>query len=90
MTYISVKMSLIALYLKLDLDYLLDARAAPCHSWRNTVERIMSTLNLGLQCVGLMMKEGNEIFERKASKCNSLKDLRKAPDRCPDFKGDFS
>ena len=53
-TYISVKLSLIALYLKLDLDYLLAARSAPCHSWRNPVERIKSTLNLGLQCVGLM------------------------------------
>lgn len=55
---------------------------------RNPVERIMSILNLELQCVGLIMKEGSEIFEREASKCNSLKDLRKTPDRCPDFKGE--
>ena len=40
-TYNSVKISLIALYLKLDLDYLFAARTAPCHSWRNLVEHIM-------------------------------------------------
>ena len=87
-TYISVKLSLIALYLKLDLDYLLAARTAPCHSWRNPVERIMSTLNLGLQCVGLMRKEGSENFEKETSKCNSMKDLRRAADRCPEFKSE--
>ena len=80
-------MSLIALYLKLDLDYLLAARTAPCHSWRNPVERIMSTLNLRLQCVG-PMREGSEKFEREASKCNAMKDLRKAADRHPDFKSE--
>ena len=54
LTYASVQVSLIALFLKLDLDFLCAARTAPSHSWRNPVERIMSTLNLGLQCVGLM------------------------------------
>lgn len=48
----------------------------------------MSTLNLGLQCVGLMRKEGSETFEREASNCNAMKDLRKAADRCLDFKGE--
>ena len=53
LTFLSVKLALVCLYLLLDLDYLLAARTAPCHSWRNPVERIMSTLNLGLQGVGL-------------------------------------
>ena len=54
LTYLSVQLSLIALFLKLDLDYLCAARTAPCHSWRNPAERVMSIVNLGLQCVGLM------------------------------------
>ena len=50
LTYLSVKQSLIALFLKLNLDY---ARTAPYHSYCNPVERIMSILNLGLQAVAL-------------------------------------
>lgn len=56
LTYVSVQISLIALYLYHDLDYLCVARTAPCLSWRNPVERVM-LLNLGLHCVGPMRKE---------------------------------
>ena len=38
LTYLSVKLVLIALYLKLDLDYLSAARTAPYHSYCNPVE----------------------------------------------------
>ena len=38
-TYISVKLHYIALFLKFDLDYLFAARTPPYHSWRNPVER---------------------------------------------------
>lgn len=48
-TYVSVQISLIALFLTLDLDFICAVRTAPSHSWCNPVERIMSTLNLGLQ-----------------------------------------
>ena len=85
-TYMSVKLSLIALFLKLDLDYLIAARTAPNHSWRNPVERIMSTLNIGLQCVGLMRQAGSEPFEKEASRCNSMRDLRKAAEKSPEFR----
>ena len=63
LTYLSVKVSLVCLFLLLDLDYLIAARTAPCHSWRNPVERVMSTLNLGLQCVGLERQAGDDRFE---------------------------
>ena len=53
LTYVSVQLSLISLFLQLDLDYLCATRTAPFHSWRNPVECIMSVINLGLQCVGL-------------------------------------
>ena len=64
--------------LSLDLDFLCAARTAPAHSWRNPVERVMSTLNLGLQCVGLMREKGDDEFEAKAKKCTSLATIRDA------------
>lgn len=72
-TYVSVQLALIAIFKLLDLDFLCAARTAPCQSWRNPVERIMSILNLGLQCVGLMRKKMEDTFESEASKCKSLK-----------------
>ena len=76
LTYLSVKASLISLFLFLDLDYLIVARTALQHSWRNPVERVMSTLNLGLQCVGLARHPGNERFESEVKDCNNMNQLR--------------
>ena len=44
LTHLSVRLSLITLYLKLDLDLLCAARTAPCHSWRNPTERVMAVV----------------------------------------------
>ena len=65
LTYISVQVFLIALFLLLDLDFLCAARTAPVHSWHNAVERVMPTLNLGLQCVGLMQERAMKTSRRK-------------------------
>lgn len=62
--YIHVQMALIALYLKLDLDLLIAVRTPSGHSWKNPVERIMSILNLSLQCVGIMCNEMSEELEK--------------------------
>jgi len=70
----------------LDLDFLCAARTAPSHSWKNPVERIMSTLNLGLQCVRLMREKGDDEFEAEADKCKSLATLRDAAKRRPEFR----
>ena len=86
LTYASVQVSLIGLFLKLDLNFLCAARTAPSHSWRNPVERVMSTLNLGLQCIGLMREKGDAEFEAQAAKCNSLTALREAAERMPNFR----
>ena len=85
-TYVSVQLSLICLFLSLDLDFLCAVRTAPSHSWRNPVERVMSTLNLGLQCVGLMREKGDDEFEKEAAKCNSLTSLRETAKKDPNFK----
>jgi len=52
LTFIAVKLSLISVFLQLDLDYLCVARTAPYHSWRNPEERVMSVINLGLDWHG--------------------------------------
>ena len=54
LTYLSVQLSLISLFLKLDLALLCACRSALFHSWRNPVEWTMSILNLGFQLIGLM------------------------------------
>ena len=46
----------------------------------------MSTLNLGLQCEGLMREKGDADFEAEVAKCNSLVALRDAADRVPNFR----
>ena len=65
LNYVSVQVSLIAIFKRLDLDLLWAARTAPAHSWRNPVERVMSTLNLGLQCVGLMREKRDDELKLK-------------------------
>ena len=86
LTYLSVKLSLIALFLKLNLDYLCAVRTAPYHSYRNPVERIMSILNLGLQTVALAREKMPDEMEAEAARCNSLEALRKVAERKPEFR----
>ena len=69
-TYISVKLALIVLFRKLDLDYLCAVRTAPYHSYRNAVERITSILNLGLQAVATARKSMLADMKAEISKCN--------------------
>ena len=71
LTYLSIQLSLITLFLQLDWDYLCAARTAPCHSWRNPAEHVMSIVNLGLQCIGLMRQEMNGEHETMISNCNN-------------------
>lgn len=81
--YVSVQVSLICLFRKLDSDLLCVACTAPFHSWRNPVERVMSLLNMGLQSVGLMRKEMSTENESIVSGCNSLVALRHAAEQNP-------
>ena len=56
-TFVSVQLSLIALFINLNLDLLCSAWTAPYQSWRNPMERIMSILKLGFQSVGIMRSQ---------------------------------
>ena len=46
---ISVQISLICLFLRLDLDYLIAMRKWPTQIWVNPAERVMCILNYALQ-----------------------------------------
>ena len=86
-TYTSVKLALIALYLELNLDYLCAARTAPYHSFRNPAERVMSVLNLGLQSVGLAREViSNEDIEEAVGKCNNMSEIRKLAENNPEVR----
>lgn len=86
LTYLSVKLSLISLYLKNDLDFLCACRTAPYHSWRNPAERVMSIVNLGLQCVGLMRTKVSDDVEASLARCNNLSQLRSEAEKNPEVK----
>ena len=74
-TYMSVKLSLIALFTELDLDYLCAARTARYHSFRNPAERVMSVLNLGLQSVGLARAKMDDDMEAAIQGSNSVAEI---------------
>ena len=77
LTYMSVKLSVISLFLYLDLDYLCAARTAPYHSFRNPAERVMSVLNLGPQSVGIARRSMDEEMELALSNCNRVSQIRR-------------
>jgi len=83
---VSAQLPLIALFLQLDLDFLCIVRTAPSHSWRNPIERVMATLNLGMQCIGLMRDKMDETFEEESAECNGLTTLRERAKRVSGFK----
>ena len=89
LTYLSVQLTLIILFLELDLDFLCAVRTAPAQSWKNPVEQVMSVLNLGLQSVGLMRKEREHDVEQVLKNCNSLKQIRAAVQQQPSLASDI-
>ena len=86
-TYTSVKLSLIALFKKIDLDYLCAMRTAPYQSYRNPVERIMAIVNIGLQAIAIARAEMPKEMEEEAQRCNSLKALRAVALQNSEFQG---
>ncbi len=75
-TYPSVKLALISQFIIDDLDVLLAVRTAPNQSYKNWVERIMSTLNMALQIVAIERKEMDEDTEKKMKKAKTMDQVR--------------
>ena len=86
LTYPSVKLSLMALFLIDDCDYVLAVRTAPHQSYRNWVERIMSILNLGLQTVAIERQVMPPEHENKMKKVNTMSAIRNSAEKDPEFK----
>jgi len=76
-SYGSVQIALISLFLRGNFDLLIAVRTAPNHSWTNPAERIMSTLNLGLQGVALKRDSMSPESEALFDTANTLDDIRK-------------
>ena len=76
-TFLKTQLSLISLYLSLNLDMLIAVRTAPCHSWKNPCERVNCILNIGLQAIGLMRSCMSAEHEKSLSTCNAMKEIRK-------------
>ena len=86
LTYASVKLTLISVFRKLDLDYLCASRTAPHHSFRNPAERVMSILNLGMQSVGLARRQLDEEVEAELQRCSSMSQIRELALKKPSIK----
>ena len=76
--YIIVQLSLIAIFLARDLDFLVAVRTPPFNSWKNPAERVMSELNLALQAVGLMRRKMSDELEKAIEGCNSMSAVRES------------
>ena len=77
LTYLSVQLALVCLFIAGDFDMLVAARTPPMSSWKNPPERIMSILNLALQCVGLMRGEASAECEKRLRSASGTANLRK-------------
>ena len=85
-TYGSVQISLLALFLKGNFDFLAAVRTAPYHSWANPAERMMSILNLALQGVALKRESMSESSEKYFDKLKNLSDIRIGSEKNSIFK----
>ncbi|KAI8517529.1 hypothetical protein Bbelb_035460 [Branchiostoma belcheri] len=86
LTYVSVQVSLICMFIMLNLDMLVCARTAPQNSFRNPVERIMSVINLGLQAIGVMREKMTPDMERLFHSVNTMKEARAVAEKRPGLK----
>lgn len=85
-TFWGVQLANILMFIALDLDLLVTARTAPMASYNNPAERCMSLLNLGLQNMALNRPKMAEHFEMRMKRNSSMKMLRNAAEKQPEFK----
>ena len=83
LTYLSVKVAMIALFKSLDLDMLIAIRTCPYQSWSNLAERVMSTLNLALQNVSLARAAMDPELEGMIWNKSTLTELKATIDKSP-------
>ncbi len=81
--YYSVMISYVCAFRWLNLDFLVAVQTAPNNSWINPCERLMSILNLGLQCVSTTRAKSSDETEAMLKSCNSMSEIRKEADSKP-------
>ena len=87
LTYLSIQVALIALFLHEDRDMIIAVRTPPYNSWKDPAERITSILNTGLQSIGQMREDcQSKNIEDALKRCKSMKDIRNLEDGMPDIK----
>lgn len=86
LTFGSVQVSIVCLFLRLNLDMVVAVRCAPHQSWTNLAERCMSILNLALQNVALQRDLMSEELEKYVSNVSTLSELRSLASSKPEFK----
>lgn len=82
LTFGSVQVSLVCLFIRLNLDMIVAVRCAPHQSWTNLAERCMSTL----QNVALQRQSMPDDFEMCASNVSTLSELRGLASAKSEFK----
>ena len=85
----SVQLAYIAFFIHEDLDLLVAARTCPGHSFSNPAERVMSTLNLGLQNAAFARAAMPDRSEGQVKHLNSMSAIRAAAKRVPELEGDW-
>jgi len=86
LNYYSVMISYICAFRWLNVDLLVAVQTAPNNSWINPCERLMSILNLGLQCVSTTREKVSPEAEAILKSCNSMADIRKEANSKPMLK----
>lgn len=72
LSYGSVQVAILVLFLRLNLDMLIAVRTCPYQSWTNPAERVMSILNLALQNVSLERKQMDVDSEKLTKNKNNM------------------
>lgn len=85
LTYDTVKFSLVEIFTCLDLDMLIALRTAPHNSWMNPAERVMSSLNFGLQHVALARDKMETKYEDCVKHRSTLGSYRQLAEDKPQF-----
>lgn len=84
-TYPSVQLALVALFLIDDLDVLLAARCCPSHSNTNPAERWHSVMNLAFQFLSLERLSMDSQYERVMQRSDTMKAIRDAGEKVHGF-----
>ena len=89
LTYGSVQVSLLCLFIRFNLNLLIAVRTAPGNSWTNLAERVMPVLKLALQNVALERSKMSPQMESLMKSEHTMADVRSTAQRFPQMKTEF-